>query len=101
MLVIMFSTFRKTNFKFSVTFILSPANALNLDKSRSLLLGNELKVNQSLRVEKMLAGGGAEKEKMQVFSIFFFFPAMFSNCFFHMDIKSSLCGKGLSSMKQY
>ena len=38
----MFSTLHKTNFKFSVTFILSSANAFNLDKPKMLSYGNEL-----------------------------------------------------------
>ena len=33
-----FSTLSRTNFKFSVTFILSSANALNLDQSRIFCL---------------------------------------------------------------
>ena len=33
----------KTNFKFPVTFILSYANAFDLDKPHILLFGNELK----------------------------------------------------------
>ena len=39
----MFSTLPITNFNFSVTFILSSANALNFDKSKILLFGNKLK----------------------------------------------------------
>ena len=38
----MFSTLPKTNFDFSVTFILSSANALNFDQSKVLLFGKEL-----------------------------------------------------------
>ena len=38
----MFSTLSKTNFKFSVTFILSPANAFNFDQSKILSFGKEL-----------------------------------------------------------
>ena len=38
----MFSTLHKTNFKFSVTFILSSANAFNLDQSKILLCGKDL-----------------------------------------------------------
>ena len=38
----MFSTHHKTNFKFSVTFILSSANAFNLDKSKIFSFGNGL-----------------------------------------------------------
>ena len=33
---------QKTNFNFSVTFILTSANALNLDKSKNLSFGKEL-----------------------------------------------------------
>ena len=40
----MFSTIPKTNFNFSVTFVLSSANAFNLDKSKILSYGKELKV---------------------------------------------------------
>ena len=39
----MFSTLSKTNFSNLATFELSSANALNLDKSKILLFGNELK----------------------------------------------------------
>ena len=39
----MFSTLLKTNFKFSVNFILSPANTFNLDQAKILLFGKELK----------------------------------------------------------
>ena len=38
----MFSTFHKTNFKFSVTFILSSANAFDLDKPKILSFGKEI-----------------------------------------------------------
>ena len=38
----MFSTLLNTNFKFSLTFILSSANAFNLDKSKFFLFGKEL-----------------------------------------------------------
>ena len=38
----MFSTLSETNFNFSVTFILSSANALNLDQYKVLLLVKEL-----------------------------------------------------------
>ena len=40
----MFSTNPKTNFNFSVTFILSSADAFNLDQSKILLFGKELMV---------------------------------------------------------
>ena len=39
----MFSTLPKTNFNFSVTFILSSAIAFNLDQSKNLPFGKELK----------------------------------------------------------
>ena len=38
----MFSTLPKTNFTFSFGFILSSANAFNLDQSKILLFGKEL-----------------------------------------------------------
>ena len=38
----MFSTLHNTNFKFSVTFILSPGNAFNLEQVRILSFGNGL-----------------------------------------------------------
>ena len=38
----MFSTLPKTNFNFSLTFILSSANALNLDQSQISSFGKEL-----------------------------------------------------------
>ena len=37
----MFSTLPETTFKFSITFILSSANTLNLDQSEILLFGKE------------------------------------------------------------
>ena len=37
----MFSTLLKTNFNFSVTFILSSANAFNLNQSKNLSFGKE------------------------------------------------------------
>ena len=40
----MFSTLHKTNFKFSVTLILSSANIFDLDKPKILSFGNELKL---------------------------------------------------------
>ena len=43
----MFSSHPKKNFCFQVTFILSSANALNLDQSKKLLLGKELIRNQA------------------------------------------------------
>ena len=39
---IMFSTLPNTNFIFSLTFILSSANAFNLDKSKNLRFGKEI-----------------------------------------------------------
>ena len=44
----MFSTLHKTFFKISVTFIFSSAHAFNLDQSKILLSGNELKKNDSI-----------------------------------------------------
>ena len=41
----MFSTLHKTNFKFSVTFIFQSAYAFNLDWSKILLFGKDLKTN--------------------------------------------------------
>ena len=48
----MFSTLYKANFKSSVTFILSSANTINLDKPKILSFGNELNsgLNTSLFV---------------------------------------------------
>ena len=45
----MFSTLHKTNFKFSPTFILSSANAFDLDKPQILSFGNELNLRYSSR----------------------------------------------------
>ena len=39
----MISTLHKSNFKFSVTFILSSVNSFDLDKPKILSFGNELK----------------------------------------------------------
>ena len=38
----MFSTLPRSNLNFSVTFILSSANAFSLDQSKNLLFGKEL-----------------------------------------------------------
>ena len=38
----MVSTLRKTNFKFSVGFMLSSANAFNLEQSKNLSFGKEI-----------------------------------------------------------
>ena len=43
----MFSTLPKTNFNFSVTSILSSANAFNLDLSEILTCGKELRANKT------------------------------------------------------
>ena len=45
----MFSTLRKSNFNFLVTFILSIANAFNLDQSRIFWFGKELTVAQVIK----------------------------------------------------
>ena len=39
---VMFSTLPKTNFGFSITFIISSASAFNLDQSKNLSFGREL-----------------------------------------------------------
>ena len=44
----MFSILPKTYFNFSFTFILSSANALNLDQSKILLFGKDLVKSNSL-----------------------------------------------------
>ena len=44
-----FSTLPKTNFNFSVIFILSSAIALKLDQSRNLSFGKELNMNHGLK----------------------------------------------------
>ena len=53
----MFSTLSKTNFNFSVTFILLSANAFNLDQSKILLFGivNPLLNNKILNQSKLKA----------------------------------------------
>ena len=42
----MFSTLPKTNFNFSVTFILSSASDFNLDRSKNLTFGKGLKLSK-------------------------------------------------------
>ena len=44
----MFSTLSKRNFSFSVTFILSSANAFNLDQSEILSFGKELNLHHTI-----------------------------------------------------
>ena len=41
----MFSTLYKTNFNFSITFLLSSFSAFNLDQSKILLFGTELSLS--------------------------------------------------------
>ena len=43
----MFSTLQKTNFKLSITFILSSANAFNLDQFKILSFGNGVTPSQT------------------------------------------------------
>ena len=43
----MFSTLLKTNFNFTVAFILLSANALNLDQSKILSFGKELNIGSN------------------------------------------------------
>ena len=50
----MFSTLPKTSFNFSFKFILSSANAFNLDQSKILLCGKELN-NRILKWSKLKA----------------------------------------------
>ena len=50
----MFPTHPKMNFCFSLTFILSSANALNVDQSYNLLFDKELKLKYS-GIYKILA----------------------------------------------
>ena len=47
----MFSTLLRTNFNFSLTFILLSANALDLGKSKNLSFGKELNVIQGSYVD--------------------------------------------------
>ena len=61
----MFSTLPKTNFNFSVTFILLSASAFNLDQSKNLLYGKELIVQVALLIANIYS-------EFQVY--------MFSNC---------------------
>ena len=43
----MFFTFPRTDFKFSVTIILSSASALNMEQIKNLLFGKELNYYQT------------------------------------------------------
>ena len=54
----MFSTLPKTNFKFSVKFILSAANAFNFDQSEILSFGKAVKTASitSVKVDVMYCG---------------------------------------------
>ena len=47
----MFPTFPKTNFNFSFTFILSSANAFNLDQSKILSFGKGLSLYQTTKIQ--------------------------------------------------
>ena len=49
----MFSTVPKTNFNFSVTFILLSANAFNLEESKILTFGKRVKHKQLKKLEVM------------------------------------------------
>ena len=80
----MFSTLPKTNFNFSVTFILSPAYAFKLDQSEILLFGKELSVTQNLksvseRVENIVEKEKGENARLPAFSLF---PTIISESFF-------------------
>ena len=50
----MFSTFSETNFKFSVTITLSSANTFNLDRSKILSFGTELKWPYNIYIGNLL-----------------------------------------------
>ena len=58
----MFSTLHKTNFKLSFTFILSSANAFNLDQSKILSFGNGL--NQYHTIPTLMTLGEKPFEKI-------------------------------------
>ena len=53
----MFSTLPKTDFNFSITFILSSANAVIFDQSKILSLSKELNVDASKHLHFFLGGG--------------------------------------------
>ena len=73
----MFSTLHKTNFKFSVTFILLSANAFDLDKPKILSFGNELRrilFNSVL----MVVAFGAQDHWFESFQDLIFLPCIYS-----------------------
>ena len=74
----MFSTHPQKNFNFSVTFILSSANALNLDQSKILSSGNEL-IDCKIRLNRKHCGKG-ELADLEPFHLFPMLPkALFFN----------------------
>ena len=91
----MFSTLPKTNFNFSVTFILSSANALKLDQSKILLFGKGLKAFADDNVNMMIsvynrAENTVGKKKILFTSIFSFSHCVFQSLLLRV-VKSRDC----------
>ena len=72
----MFSTLSKTNFNFSPAFILSSANAFNLDQSKILSFGKELRVMKKKTLGIFLETGW-ETEKALMTRFLLIFPQCF------------------------
>ena len=95
----MFSTFHKTNIKFSVTFILSSAHAFNLDWSKISWFGKELTLSQTspgfyVYAVQVFLKTLREKEKLLVTSNFSFSHSVFYTfqelcCHFHLKLSAA------------
>ena len=107
----MFSTLSKRNFNFSVTFILSSANALKLDQCKILSFGKELslyqrKILDSFKLDensKSTPNGYKtlwEKEKLLVMSTFSFSHSVLKLLFLKTCKNQCLFGKRLKNGKK-
>ena len=68
---VMFSTLPKTNFNFSLPFILSSANAFNLDQSKILSFGKELNNFIFAMLWQKNTWGGIHQPLSRIFFAFF------------------------------
>ena len=106
----MFSTFPKPNFNFSFTFILLSANAFNLEQSKTLLFGKELRdvqiqsicrrqININSKFETcfgMVRKHCGKRRKCWLKAFFCFSHKVFKSFPSLGCLKSGLCGKGLT-----
>ena len=88
-----FSTLPKTNFNFSVTFILSSENVFNLDQSKNMLFGNELTHYNTIPHFDALKKYSCGKHWDKQFLLFSqcFLPYMYMVLIFHFKRSSAVC----------